>query len=75
MGFIRIKYHSGKRNLWEKFPEYFDMGRSKIDPLLVEDIKAPLYEEIGRLKVENDFLKKNYIFVQIKIRDEELMKK
>lgn len=55
-----------KKELIEKVPGIFDAGDSKIDPLLVEDIKAPLYEEIGRLKIENDFLKKKSLFAQIR---------
>lgn len=55
-----------KKELMGKASEIFDMGHKEIDPSLIENIKAPLYEEIGRLKIENDFLKKKSVFVQIK---------
>ena len=46
-----------KKDLMDSAPQVF--GTSKeIDPDAEEAIKAPLYEEIGRLKVEADFLKK-----------------
>ncbi len=70
---LSIEYgvHPNQISLWKKelmknVPGIFDAGHSKIDPLVVEDIKAPLYEEIGRLKIENDFLKKKSLFAQIR---------
>ena len=72
---LSIEYgvHPNQISLWKKelmgkVSGIFDTGRNNIDPLLVEDIKAPLYEEIGRLKVENDFLKKKSVFAQIRRR-------
>ena len=55
-----------KKELTGKASEVFDVEHKEIDPSLVEEIKAPLYEEIGKLKIENDFLKKKSIFLQIK---------
>jgi transposase-like protein len=68
---VEYSIHPNQISLWKnelvgKIPKIFDTGHGKIDPSVVEDIKAPLYEEIGRLKVENDFLKKKSIFAQIR---------
>ncbi len=69
---MEYSIHPNQISLWKnelvgKVPRIFgDTGHRKIDPSVVEDIKAPLYEEIGRLKVENDFLKKKSIFAQIR---------
>lgn len=53
---------SGQMSMWKKqlvegAPQLFASGnrRKSDDPEL---IKAPLYEEIGRLKMERDWLKK-----------------
>lgn len=46
-----------KRQLIRDAPEVFASGRSGRERS-EEEITAPLYEEIGRLKVEVDFLKK-----------------
>lgn len=46
-----------KRQLLDHLPELFDTGHRRPQPS-VEALTAPLYEEIGRLKVELDFLKK-----------------
>lgn len=46
-----------KRQLLEKLPELFASGKARKEPP-VETATAPLYEEIGRLKVELDFLRK-----------------
>ena len=68
---MEYSIHPNQISLWKnelvgKIPGIFDIGHGKIDPSVVEDIKAPLYEEIGRLKVENDFLKKKSIFAQMR---------
>jgi transposase-like protein len=46
-----------KRQLLENAPVCFERGRSggSVDP---EVLTAPLYQEIGRLKMEVDFLQK-----------------
>jgi len=46
-----------KRQLLEKLPDLFAPGKAGKEPT-VETATAPLYEEIGRLKVELDFLRK-----------------
>lgn len=50
-----------KKVLLEKSAELFENGSSKLPPQyaeLSEEQKAPLLEEIGRLQLENMFLKK-----------------
>ena len=37
---------------------------SEISAAVEDKIKTPLYEEIGRLKVELDWMKKNYLLIQ-----------
>ena len=55
------KISSGQISTWKKClvkdaPQLFESGRAKeIDE---EALTAPLYEEIGRLKIELDWLKK-----------------
>jgi putative transposase len=44
-----------KRQLIEGAPEVFARGSNGSSE---EELTGPLYEEIGRLKVENDWLKK-----------------
>ena len=46
-----------KRRVLEGLPELFVDGRQKV-LRAEEDLKARLYQEIGQLKVELDFLKK-----------------
>jgi putative transposase len=46
-----------KKQLCESAPEIFSAGRSR-NGRSEETLKDNLYEEIGRLKVELDFLKK-----------------
>lgn len=48
-----------KRRLVEGAPEVFERGRSG-GGLEAEGLTAPLYQEIGRLKVELDYLRKKY---------------
>jgi len=50
-----------KRQAIEGLPEIFTKGRSPATED-VEALKAGLYEEIGRLKVERDFLAKKVPF-------------
>ena len=45
-----------KKKLKEEAPELFARGNGSNRN--EEELTAPLYEEIGRLKVENDWLKK-----------------
>ena len=46
-----------KRQLLEGLPELFQTSRSQKEPS-AEELTAPLYEEIGRLEMELDFLQK-----------------
>ena len=48
-----------KRQLLEATEPFFAPTRSRADPS-EERLQAPLYEQIGRLKIENDFLKKKH---------------
>ena len=63
---ISSKYgvHATQINLWKKqllahLPDAFSDKR-KQEKAAHHDELAKLYEQIGRLKVENDFLKKKY---------------
>ena len=49
-----------KRDLRENAPKLFGSGKTSIDPAILEKETAPLYEQIGRLKVELDWLKKKF---------------
>ena len=52
-----VQIAAWKRRVLEELPELFTDGRQKV--LKGEaDLKARLYQEIGELKVELDFLKK-----------------
>ncbi|MFA9462644.1 IS3 family transposase [Thiohalorhabdus methylotrophus] len=46
-----------KRQLLDSLPELFEAKRASKAPT-AEELTAPLYEEIGRLKIEVDFLEK-----------------
>ncbi|GMU94253.1 MAG: hypothetical protein AMXMBFR4_33110 [Candidatus Hydrogenedentota bacterium] len=46
-----------KKQLMENAPGAFERGRSGGE-LNAEDLTAPLYQEIGRLKMEVDYLQK-----------------
>ena len=48
-----------KREALDHLPEAFDKSGRRKDRENVEDREKRLYEEIGRLKVEADFLRKN----------------
>ena len=57
---VQFSVHPNQISTWKRqarlsLPEVF--GESK-QPALQEELVAKLYEEIGRLKVEVDFLKK-----------------
>lgn len=47
-----------KKQVLEGMPELFGQSKSKIEESDHEAITAPLYQQIGQLKVELDFLKK-----------------
>lgn len=46
-----------KRQLLDRLSDLFESGKGRKEPT-TEELTAPLYEEIGRLKIELDFLKK-----------------
>ena len=48
-----------KRQLVEQAPQMFERG-GRASTVDAESLTAPLYEEIGRLKMEVDFLQKKY---------------
>ena len=47
-----------KQQLKANAPELFGRGSGEVDASALEKATAPLYEQIGRLKVEADFLRK-----------------
>ena len=51
-----------KNELQERAAELFDKKNKppEIDPAQKEKITAPLFQQIGQLKVENDWLKKKF---------------
>ena len=58
----RFKVHPTQIGVWKKHclehsPELFEPGRPTI-AVDAEGLTAPLYQEIGRLKMEVDFLQK-----------------
>jgi len=50
-----VQVSQWKRQLLQGVPEVFGRTRHELDP---DALTAPLYQEIGRLKVELDWLKK-----------------
>ncbi len=55
--FTRLRISQWKRQLLEALPEVFRNG--KVSPEVAEhELTAPLFEEIGRLKMELDWVKK-----------------
>jgi hypothetical protein len=57
MGCIQVKINAWKKQLLAYLPDAFN-DKSKQQALTHNLEVADLYEQIGRLKVENDFLKK-----------------
>ena len=58
----RFKVHPTQIGVWKKhvlenLPQLFELGRPGI-AVDAEALTAPLYQEIGRLKMEVDFLQK-----------------
>jgi len=66
-GYIQAKYTNGKNRYWMNYPiSFLIMGKrfSKISGLGASEARAErlqneLYQQIGKLKVEHDWLKKN----------------
>jgi len=50
--------HAWKRQLLEGAPEIFERGRSSLREQEFKQREAELYQEIGRLKMELEWLKK-----------------
>lgn len=57
-GVSTVQIGQWKKQLLQGLPEIFQRKGSHVD---VDAITAPLYQEIGRLKVELDWLKKNQV--------------
>ena len=53
-----VQISTWKKQAIESLPEAFQRGKPAKQPLTEEALTAPLYEEIGRLKMELDWLKK-----------------
>ena len=51
-----VQISQWKRQLLQRVPEVFGRTRPEVDP---EALTAPLHQEIGRLKMELEWLKKN----------------
>lgn len=49
-----------KKELRDSASELFGPSKARIDPKILDKETAPLYEQIGRLKVELDWLKKKF---------------
>jgi len=59
----RYEVGSSRVHLWKKqalegLPELFEKSRARSSKVATEDELNSLYEQIGRLKVENDYFKK-----------------
>ncbi len=59
MGFMQLRLIIGKKAALDIIPEAFSSKRKRVEDdqqTLVDE----LYKQIGQLKVENDFLQKNF---------------
>jgi len=54
-GITAVQIGQWKRQLLKQVPELFGRANPDINP---DELTAPLYQEIGRLKMELDWLKK-----------------
>jgi len=54
-----------KKQLLETLPTLFSDKRKKVEKE-GEDLQAELYKQIGQLKVENEWLKKKSLFLDLK---------
>jgi putative transposase len=57
-GVSTVQIGQWKRQLLQGLPEVFQQKRNPVD---IDALTAPLYQEIGRLKMELDWLKKNQV--------------
>ena len=53
-----VQISTWKKQAIESLPETFKRGKAAKQPQTEQALTAPLYEEIGRLKMELDWLKK-----------------
>lgn len=53
-----VQINAWKKQAIESLPEVFKRGKRAKQSLTEQPLTAPLYEEIGRLKMELDWLKK-----------------
>lgn len=53
-----VQISAWKKQAIESLPETFKRGKPTAQPLNEQQLTAPLYEEIGRLKMELDWVKK-----------------
>jgi len=53
-----VQISGWKKQAIESLPETFRQGKRAKQPFTEQQLTAPLYEEIGRLKMELDWLKK-----------------
>ena len=56
-GIAALQISRWKKELLDRASEIFETGQS---PVKVEEITSPLYQEIGRLKMELDWVKKKF---------------
>ena len=56
-GVAGVQISRWKKELLDRALEIFETGKS---PAKVEEITSPLYQEIGRLKMELDWVKKKF---------------
>jgi len=56
-GVAPVQISQWKRQLLEEATEVYGRKRQAVDP---ETLTAPLYQEVGRLKMELDWLKKSW---------------
>jgi len=58
-----VQINAWKKQAIESLPEAFKRGKRAKQSLTEQQLTAPLYEEIGRLKMELDWLKKKSVEV------------
>ena len=56
-----VQINAWKKQAIESLPEAFKRGKRTKQPFTEQQLTAPLYEEIGRLKMELDWLKKKSV--------------
>lgn len=56
-GVATVQISRWKKELLDRALEIFETGKS---PAKIEEVTSPLYQEIGRLKMELDWVKKKF---------------